>query len=84
MFTHGSLRHGDLDDVIYDTDAAHEGLYGLLNWTYVIIKSLPYGPKCDQTCIEVYGKVKFKPACSATETRFPLLQVKILFFLISK
>ena len=28
MFTRGSSCHGDVNDIIYDTDGAHEGPYG--------------------------------------------------------
>ena len=38
MFTCGSLRHGDMNDVIYEADGTREGLYGYTRgplWVYM-------------------------------------------------
>ena len=30
MFTHGSLRRGDMHDIIYDAECSREGRYGCI------------------------------------------------------
>ena len=55
MFTCGSVRHGDVNDIIYDAEGACEGQYGCTLWQTV---------ETQMKCCRMWHFIRFCTACS--------------------